>query len=309
MSAKITFPAAILIILMIGCKNKPELPDSVNNTGQLSGEINISGAWALEPLMKAWATEFTKQYPDLKIAVMANGTGAGIKDLMDGKTGIAMASRELLPDEEALELWSVPVTKEGVLPIMNASAQGVDKLMQTGLTREKLKAVFTQDKTLTWGDLTGTEDKRVITPVTRSDESGAEVIWARYLGCSLSEFKGVEITGDTGMIKKIRTEQTSIGFCNAHYAYDSELKSQSSGIRVLPVDLNKNGKIDAKENVYNNIESLHRAAYLGIYPSALCRNLLLVTKNKPEDRNIAEFIRWILTDGQELAVKLGYCEI
>jgi phosphate transport system substrate-binding protein len=220
-----------------------------------------------------------------------------------------MISRELLPDEEAAELWVVPVTKEGVLPIVNTSVPQWEKLKVRGITRNQLQQLFSGKGPSTWGDISGTDDKTPIIPIMRSDESGAEIIWAGYLGLNISEMKGIESSGDTGVITEVQTHIGGLSFCNAHYAFDPVTKSQVSYLKVLPIDMNKNGKIDEKEDFYQNLDDIHRAAYLGTYPSALCRNLQLVMKNKPDDQSVKAFIKWVLTDGQEIAVKEGYCEL
>lgn len=298
-----------LSLFSIGCKRGTNDKQTAQPTQQLKGEIAISGAWALEPLMKIWTAEFTKLNPELKINVVANGTGAGLKDLDKGKSQIAMVSRELLPDEEADELWCVSVTKEGVLPIVNEAVPQWEKLKVKGITRDELRQAFSGSKHLTWGELSGTDDGTPVACVTRSDESGAELIWAWYLGISIDQLKGTEMPGDTGVIAEITKQKGGLGFCNAHYAYDQLNNKQASNLRVLPIDINKNGKIDDKENFYDNLENLHRAAYLGTFPSSLCRNLQLVMKTKPDDPNIKAFVEWILNDGQEIAIKNGYCEI
>lgn len=309
MRTRIIMLVIALSLFSIGCKRGNNDKQTTQPDQQLTGDISISGAWALEPLMNVWAAEFTKLNPELKISVIANGTGAGLKDLNEGKSQIAMVSRELLPDEEAAELWSVSVTKEGVLPIVNEAVPQWEKLKAEGITRDKLQRVFSGSISLTWGELTSTDDGTPVVCITRSDESGAELIWAKYLGISIDQLKGTEMPGDTGMIAEITKQKGGLGFCNAHYAYDQLNNKQTANLRVLPIDINKNVKIDDKENFYDNLENLHRAAYLGTFPSSLCRNLQLVMKAKPDDPNVKAFVEWILTDGQEIALKNGYCEI
>lgn len=309
MAPRSIFLIVVLTIVAIGCKWQNNEKMNATNIQPLKGEINISGAWALEPLMKIWAREFSKLHPDLKITVIANGTGQGLSDLLEGRSQVAMVSRELMPDEEASSLFCISVTREGVIPVVSSAVPDWEILKAKGVTRDQLKIAFSSKETLDWGSFSGTKDKTPIIPVTRSDESGAEVIWSKYLGLGIHELKGDGMTGDTGVLRELARIKSGIGFCNAHYAYDLQTKNQLSNLRVLPIDLNKNGKIDQKEDFYENLDALHHAAYLGSFPSSLCRNLLLVTINKPEDQKVKELFRWILTDGQDIALKYGYCEI
>ena len=78
------------------------------------------------------------------------------------------------------------------------------------------------------------------------------------------------------------------------------------GIKVVPLDLNNNGKIDADENFYETIDDIVNAIATGKYPSPPARELYFVTKGKPTNPVVAEFIRWALTDGQKYVKESGY---
>jgi phosphate transport system substrate-binding protein len=44
----------------------------------------------------------------------------------------------------------------------------------------------------------------------------------------------------------------------------------------------------------------------GKYPSPPARDLYFVTKGKPVNKATAEFIKWVLTDGQKYVRESGY---
>lgn len=295
--------------LLGSCKAPKKEPASSAEPVALSGSLNISGAYALEPLMAVWAAQFTEQNPGVQITVHGNGTGAGIDDLIAGRVDLAMVSRNLTPDEEALEFWDVMVAKEGVLPVINASNPHLAVLLERGITRDSLLAVFSGQRPVRWGDLTGTDDSRPVKVFIRGDESGAAEVWAEYLGVKLPELAGKPMQGDSGVVRAVLSEPLGIGFCNCHYAYADDGNIQAEGLRVLPLDVNRNGKIDDKENFYDKITNIQRAAYLGRFPHHLCRELTVLCREKPTDPVCREFVRWILTDGQKIAVQKGYSEL
>jgi phosphate transport system substrate-binding protein len=79
---------------------------------------------------------------------------------------------------------------------------------------------------------------------------------------------------------------------------------------VLPIDLNNNGKIDTYENFYRTMDELIAAIAAGKYPSPPARDLYFVTKGKPEKNIIAvEFIKWVLTAGQQYVHESGYINL
>lgn len=54
---------------------------------------------------------------------------------------------------------------------------------------------------------------------------------------------------------------------------------------------------------------MQRAAYLGVYPSHLCRELYIVSIGKPSKPAIIQFLKWIYKDGQKIAAKEGYAKL
>ena len=111
------------------------------------------------------------------------------------------------------------------------------------------------------------------------------------------------------MIKEIRNNPFSIGYCNLIYAFDIKTCNQVSGIQVLPLDLNKNGRIDYKEKVPDEFCKFRRAVCIGKYSNDLCRTLYIVSKTKPIDKVTVEFLKWILTQGQHMVEKNGYAKL
>jgi phosphate transport system substrate-binding protein len=301
---------ALALLTLTSCKPSKDKTGSEQTSNiELKGTLKISGAFALGPLMNLWAEKFMVQNPNLKIEVTVNGSGAGIEDLIAGKSNMAMASVNLTPAQEDKGLWKVAVSREGVIPVINSKNPDVETLMKSGIKRSDLVKIFSGKSELNWGTVSNTKTKTSINAYTRSDRSGAAAVWADYLEMTEKDLIGKGMQGDTGIIAAVRKDPYAISFCNAHFAYDPGTFEQTAGIRVLPMDFNNNGSIDKKEDIYETVGKLHRAAYLGTYPSHLCRELSLVCNGKPTDPNVVEFIKWILADGQEIAVKAGYCEI
>ena len=160
--------------------------------------------------------------------------------------------------------------------------------------------------TLLGGCGSKTEGKWVLNVYTRSDACGAADTWAKYLGnYSQDNLKGTGVYGDPGLAEAVKKDRLGIGYNNLNYVYDMATDEQISGLRVIPIDLNENGRIDADEDFYANKTVLTRAIATGVYPSPPARDENLVTKE--EFKGITkEFVRWILTDGQQYCSEVGY---
>lgn len=145
-----------------------------------------------------------------------------------------------------------------------------------------------------------------ISVYTRSDACGAAQIWADYLGNYAQEdLTGTAVYGDPGLAEAVRKDASGIGYNNLNYAYDMETGNPIAGLRVVPIDIDENGQIDADEEFYSTKAELVRAIATGQYPSPPARYLHFVTKDSFTGLT-KEFIRWVLTDGQRYVDEVGY---
>jgi phosphate transport system substrate-binding protein len=276
---------------------------------QISGNITITGAYALYPLVKKWSEDFMKIHPGIKITISANGTGQGIDELKSKKTQLAMISRPLTDEEQSDSIWTVPVAKAGVAPIINQKNPYFKRILHHGIDPQKLIRLFTGNQPMTWGDLLDTVSKEKVAVYTRGDESGAAVIWANFLWKESTDLKGIKVTGDEEMIRSIQGNSLAIGYCNFSYAFDSVTGDRIKDIQVIPIDLDFDKTIDKKEIPFSNISKAHRGLWLGYYPKNLTRELTIGSIGKPNDLAILEFLNYTLTAGQTSVGKSGFCEL
>jgi ABC-type phosphate transport system substrate-binding protein len=144
---------------------------------------------------------------------------------------------------------------------------------------------------------------------TRSDACGAGDTWAKYLGkYTQDDLKGTAVYGDPGLSEAVIKDALGIGYSNIGYAYDMKTGQQLAGLCVIPIDLNGNGKIDNDENFYTEKATLVQAIAEGRYPSPPARDENLATKGKFSGIS-AEFVRWILNDGQKYVDEMGYVKL
>jgi phosphate transport system substrate-binding protein len=278
-----------------------------NVSQELSGTIKVSGAFALYPLMVTWAQEYEKLHPKVKIEVSAGGAGKGMADALSGLVDLGMVSREIKPEEVAQGAVYVAVTEDAVVCTISASNPVLNDILAKGVTKQMFYDIFIAGNITTWGQVVGRPD--VSDPIhlyTRSDAAGAADVWAIYLGKKgQADLKGIGVYGDPGIVEALKTDPDGIGFNNIGYAYDANTTQQVTGIRVVPIDINGNGQLDANESFYATKTAIVQAIGQGQYPSPPARKLYLVTKNKFTGVTM-EFVKWILTDGQTFVAPAGY---
>jgi glycine cleavage system H lipoate-binding protein len=89
----------------------------------------------------------------------------------------------------------------------------------------------------------------------------------------------------------------------------SDYRSFVSGLSIVPIDLNGNGRIDHIENYQNSYAELTRAVWIGKYPRELFNELRLVSSNAPTGKTSLDFIDWLLTSGQAQLTAGGFSEL
>ena len=296
-----------LAIATVSCGGKKSEQQAAD--GELSGNISISGAFALYPLAVKWAEEFQKLHPEVKIEVDGGGAGKGMTDVLADQVDIAMVSREVSDEEAKKGAIGFPTAKDAVVPTINEKNPFYAQLVKHGITQQAATDIWINGTIKTWGQLLGTQEQTPITVFTRSDACGAAETFAKWLGKHQEDLLGEGVNGDPGVATAVSKNPLSIGLNNIGYAYDNNTLKPLPGIRVLPVDSNNNGKIDPDEDFYASKDQITKAIAEGRYPSPPARDLYLVTKGLPTNPVVIAFLKYVLTDGQKLNAPVGYIEI
>lgn len=287
--------------ILSSCGGSSESTKTADGEEKVEGNITISGAFALYPLANVWAEEFRKEYPDVKFNISGGGAGKGMTDMLQGSADLAMYSKEISDIEKQQGAYGFAVTKDAVIPTINAKNPVYKALMATGVKKSDLAKYFLSGKKETWNG----KDK--INVYTRSDAAGAAEVWSKYLGGKAQEdIKGVAVFGDPGLADAVKNDKNAIGFNNVIYVYDVKTGKKYPGVEVIPIDLNDNGVLDAEENFYGSLKEITAAIADGRYPSPPARELYFVSKGKPKSLAVKTFIQWILEKGQSYVVENGY---
>ena len=273
----------------------------------LAGNISVSGAFALYPLMTRWAEEFQRINPGVRFDIASGGAGKGMQDVLANKVNIGMVSRVVTPEEETQGAYPLSVARDAVFALVNAENPALDSLLSRGLTRERLTKIFVTGQVKTWGEAVGDPAIRdEIHVYTRSDICGAAATWGAFLGGTQADLLGDGKFGDPGIVQALQKDPLGIGYNNLIYAYGlGDVAPQ--GTVLLPLDLNANGRVDPDE-ILDTRQKAAEAVAAGLYPAPPSRELYLVTNGKPQ--GIAQaFLTWILTDGQAFVEPSGYVRL
>jgi phosphate transport system substrate-binding protein len=303
---KIIMRSFLLIIILFSLLTVPKSYSQEKKSGQIS----ISGAFALYPMVIRWADEYKKINPGVRFDISAGGAGKGISDALNGMVEIGMVSREIYPEELKNGAFPIAVTKDAVVAVINESNPSLNEIMIKGLKKDAANNIWITGRYTTWAQAFGAKSASPIHIYTRSDACGAAEMWAKFFGKKQEDLLGVGVFGDPGLAQAVKKDPLGIGYNNIGYAYDATTRKQIKGLRVVPIDLNNNGKIDSDEDFYTSMDDLIGAIASGKYPSPPARELYFVMKGSPKNNKIlTEFIRWVLSDGQKFVKEAGYISL
>jgi phosphate transport system substrate-binding protein len=292
---------------------------------QLSG----AGATFPAPLYQRWAVEYNKQVPSIQVNYQSVGSGAGVKNFLQGVVDFG-ASDAAMTDEEMAKsprgAVLVPATAGSVVLAYNL--EGVTGLK---LSRAALAGIFLGTITK-WNDpaIVSTNPDvplpaQAINVAYRSDGSGTTFVFTQHLAAISPEFDeeigfdksvtfpvGVGGKGNEGVTALIKQTPGTIGYIEFGYA-------EQNGLATASIE-NKSGNFVAPtpESGAAALASVEMPANLRIwpvdpadpqaYPIATFTWLLLYKKydDAAKLQALKDFITYGLTEGQTYAVELGY---
>ena len=290
---------AAFALLLTACGQKSD--------SKLTGEIKISGAYALYPLAQEWVDEFQDLHPNVKIHLQAGGAGKGITDALAQNVDFGMVSRELYKSEINKGAIGFPVAKDAVVATVNANNPAIKDILAHGISVDDAKKIWITGEAKVWGDILGNGDQTPLKVYTRGDACGAATTWAQWFGKNQEDLLGTKAHSDPGVLAAVQKDVNGIGINNIGYAYNVKNHKPEDDILVVPIDINGDGKITADESFYDTKDDVTHAIAENKYPSPPARDLYLVSKGLPKNEAAIEFLKYVLSkDGQAKNVAAGY---
>ena len=270
--------ALIFSAMVVGCGGEDSGDAAENQT------ITQKGSDTMVLLAQKWAEKFHEAHPDITVVVNGGGSGNGIKDLIDGMTQIANASRpmkeqeiEQMKQKYGNEPYRVSVAKDGITVYINKD-NPVEQL-----TVEQLRDIY-QGKITNWSEVGGSNG--AIKLYGRENSSGTYEFFKDHVlqkGDFAPETQSAP--GTALVVDNVKADVNGIGYGGAGYASD---------IKIVKL-VAENG--EAVEPTEDNIFS-------GTYP--LSRDLYMYMPHEPSGA-IKTYLDWVLSDdGQQYVQEQGY---
>lgn len=251
--------------------------------------INIGNAPFTRPLVEKLAGEYQKLNPSFK-AEIVNST-----DEADARVDITTTDNT---NTNSLARYFI-------LPIANSdNAILGEKKVQKGLNEKVTKEIFVERS---FDDIIDSPDKKQL-PGTVYSLSGKHAattaLLANSLDVDVKNIRGKKVIGrEENVITVVKNRHDAIAVDVANLVYDNTTRKPVSGLTVLPIDLDGNGKVtDDERAALTSIDSLTDFISNQGKTSLPTGNVSISSQNKDADA----FIVWATTAGQDYVNTLGY---
>lgn len=319
------------IILMLLCA-LAALP----TVGQTT--LNGAGSTFVNPMMSKWASEYHKLHSEVQINYQSIGSGGGIRQVTEGTvefgaSDVPMTDDQLREAQSKLKtkVLNIPTVLGAVVPAYNVpGVSGEIKFTPAVLAGIFLGTISNwNDKAITAANPGVNLPNQEIIVVHRSEASGTTFIWTDYLSKVSSEWKsqvgsGAAVKwprgnggkGNEAVAGQIRILPGSIGYVELiyavqnHIAYGSVKNAAGEFVKASLESVTAAAAAAPKMPADFRV-SITNAPGKESYPISSFTWLLIPTQSKDPAKGkiLADFLNWMVTDGQTMASGLSYAPL
>ena len=283
----------ILFLYSSGCAGQSSASLAKPGTGT-SAYIENKGSDTIVNLALAWAEQYQKENPGVRISVTGGGSGTGIAALINGTVDIANASRNIKPEEQqeaeknGVEPVEFVIARDAIAVIVNPE-NPVDHL-----TLQQISDIYS-GKINNWSQIGG--DQRPIVRLSRETNSGTHVYFLEEVlrlgnqdDKTLFSTDTLLLPSSEGIMAEVRDNPNVIGYDGLGYV--------TADVKVIAVakGISDNFILPSAKTVNNNT-----------YPIA--RDLYMYTAGQPQGA-IKTYLDWIFSaEAQQIVTQLGFVPI
>jgi glycine cleavage system H lipoate-binding protein/ABC-type phosphate transport system substrate-binding protein len=259
--------------------------------------LTVAAAPEIGNLAESWVKEYVSENPD-RVVTLISASEALQADLWfysATPADIAGMTGE----------WKVVVARDILVPVTSTANPFLDAIIARGIDPQMFGALMTANAALTWGDLLDSNGSLPLTAGIPADEASA-VALARFAGIEAGSITASRIASTGEITAILENNPGMVIFCRLASLTGEAGSVLPEGIGIIPIDVNGNGQSDYFEQFYGDYDSFNRGVYIGKYPKELCSSIFCAAETRPAEGAPADFVRWLLSDGQELIAAAGF---
>lgn len=269
------------------------------------GQFKLYAEPDLYSLSKTWVDRFSSENSSQTIELIQSE----ISEISRGTEG--ENKLYVLSDFQSHDLlkafsWKMILGQEVLVTIMNANNPAGGIIRTNGVSMNSLKKMATSPTRTNWAELLP-DGANVPLRIYTSDNQFVVETLTRLTGGNLSA--ETSVVSPEELIRKVQGDKNAIGFCTLSSLSKAGSEKMPEGISIMPIDKNGNGQIDYMESIYGDLQSFSRGVWIGKYPKALSNTIYAAANEKPASPDEVAFLKWLITDGQQVLDESGYSEI
>lgn len=296
-------------------------------------KINGAGATFPYPIYSKWFAEYQKTNKNVEFNYQSIGSGGGIKQVLNqtvdfGASDAPMTEAEI--KQAKTPIHQIPAVLGGVVLAYNV--KGLENNIK--LDGATIANIFL-GKITKWNDAAiaklNPKSKLPavdILVVRRSDGSGTTHVFTEYVASESSDFKsvigagknvnwqtGLGAKGNEGVTAMVAQTDGAIGYIELAYAINNKLSmaavKNKAGEFVVPTAKSISKAADFIKDFSKELTiSTINAEGKGVYPiSSFTYILLPEDKNSSKLKEVRNFLKWAMKDGQKMAEGLHYAPL
>jgi phosphate transport system substrate-binding protein len=261
-------------------------------------KVVITGVRFAYPILEKWIAAYKEANPSVRVVI-------------ESRTNVDPASYDLLieayePEKNIKEDREyLYFGRYALLPIANSNSQFAKIYSDKGLTEDLIKQVFFND---IYADKEKQKEIRAPFKVyTRLQKAGAPVTFARYFGFSQENIKGKAIAGaDEHLIKALLRDTIGISYSNPGLIYDLDSRKVLSGLSIIPVDADDNGRVSNDEKFYADLDHALVRLEEGSVKNVPLEYLHLSLPKHGYNAEALRFLLWVIDNSQDDLHQFGF---
>jgi len=297
-------------------------------------KLNAAGATFPYPIYSKWFNEYHKLHSDIEINYQSIGSGGGIRQLQSGTVDFG-ASDMPLDDTKTkqmpMPILQLPTVLGSVVPAYNVPGISGDLKFTPQILAGIYLGTITNwnDKAIAAANPDVKLPDRGIIVVHRSDGSGTTFVWTDYLSKVSPEWKsrvgsntsvswpvGVGAKGNEQVSGMIRQMEGGIGYVELIYALQNNItfgsvKNASGNFVKASLESTTAAAAGAKMAPGDFRISITNAPGKDAYPISSFTYLLIPKqwKDSTKGKAVADFLSWMLEQGQGMVAQLDYAPL
>jgi glycine cleavage system H lipoate-binding protein/ABC-type phosphate transport system substrate-binding protein len=260
--------------------------------------LKIVSSPEIYDLANQWVAGFGILYPEQKIDLRLQSEETSVEE---GNLYLLTNKNQILASEETA--WKLIIGHDLVVPVINSKNPLLAEITKKGLTTEDFARLISEkpDWSMVIKESTNTPVKSYI-----ADNQNVITKIAGFTKTDEAAMGATKIASAAELISLVQQNVNAIGFCNLTDVLNEGKDAFANQISIVPVDNNRNGRIDSFEKIYDNPVALTRGAWIGKYPRVLSGDIYALATEKPANQTALDFMAYVTNSGQELVKNSGY---